>query len=94
MDYWYIHTKDELHEIFKKAFAPRSRHYSDFSRKYIQKIWSTTDMTNKQFTSFMNIIEVIFEFWEMEKLWLEKIDSFVIPDINEEELLYRESKII
>ena len=92
-DFWYIHTKDELHEIFKKAFAPRDRVYSHFSRKYVQLVWSTTNMTNKQFSEFMNCIWVIFEFGEMKKLWLEKIDSFVIPDINEEELLEREKYI-
>ena len=93
-DYWYIYTKDTLHNIFKKAFIPRERIYSDFSKKYIQKTWSTTKMKTKQFSTYLECIKVIFEFWEMEQLWLPKIDSFVIPDINEEQLLEWESKII
>jgi len=39
------------------------------------------------------MIKALFEFWEMEKLWLEKIESFVIPDIDNDELLYWESII-
>jgi hypothetical protein len=93
-DCWYIYTKDNLHEIFKKAFAPRKREYSDFSKKHIQKIWSTADMTDKQFSDYIKLIWVMFEFWEMEKLWLEQIPSFVVPEINEDELIYRENQIV
>jgi len=93
-DYWYIHTKDELHEIFKTAFIPKKRVYWDFSKKYVMRKWSTTELNTKQFTDYIKMIESIFEFWHMEKLWLEKIEKFVVPDISQDELLYRESKIV
>ena len=94
-DFWYIHTKDELHYIFKKAFLPRKREYSDFNKKkFIQKIWSTADLNTKQFSDYIEMIKSIFEFWYMEKLNLEIIDNFIIPDINEDELLYWESIIL
>ena len=92
-DYWYIHTKTEIHEIFKKALIPRKRVKSDFSKKFLYILWSTTELNTKQFSQFIEMIKALFEFWEMEKLWLEKIESFVIPDIDNDELLYWESII-
>lgn len=93
-EFWYIYTKDKLHKIFKTAFVPRKRIKSDFSRKYVMVKWSTAELNSKQFSDYLKMIESIFEFWEMEQLKLEKIDNFTIPDINEDELLYRESKIL
>lgn len=93
-EFWYIHTVDSLHEIFKKAFVPRKRVKSDFSKNYIYIMWSTADLNTRQFKDYMDMIKAIFEFGEMEKLWLEKIDSFIIPDINNDELLYWESMIV
>lgn len=92
---WIIHTKDFVHEKFKMAFLHRDRIYSDFSKKYILKYWSTTTLKIKQFTEFINHIKIICEFW---KLWeirgLEWLEPFIIPDINEEELLNWIDKIV
>ena len=94
-DFWYIHTTEQLHTIFKRAFIPKKREYSDFNkRKFVQKLWSTADLNTKQFSDYIKMIQSIFEFWHMDKLGLEKIDNFIIPDINEDELLYWESIII
>jgi len=92
--YWYIYTSNSLHKILKRNLLPRIREYSDFSKKYIQKEWSTKLLKTKQFSEYIQRIEVIFEFWEMDKLWLEKIDWFVIPSINEDELLEWIDKIV
>ena len=84
----YIHTKDYIHECFKKAFLPRNRVYSDFTKKYIMCSWSTTELTTKQFTEYIENIKVLCEFgklWEVR--WLEYIEWFVIEDIWEKELL-------
>lgn len=94
-DAWYIHTKDYIHEKFKKCFLKKERNYSDFSKRYILKSWSTTNLNIKQFTEFINNIKIICEFsklWEIK--WLEALGSFIIPDINEEELLNWIDKII
>lgn len=93
-EFWYIYTVDNLHEKFKKAFIPKKRIKSDFSKKCIYVMWSTWDLNSKQFSDFIERIKSIFEFGEMEQLWMEKIDRFVIPDLNEDELLYYESLII
>ena len=93
-EYWYIHTTNELHKIFKKTFTPRIKEKSDFSKKYVWKIWSTQVLKQKQFSDYIQAIEVIMEFWEMEKLGLEKITGFVIPNIDEEELLEWVDKIV
>lgn len=92
--YWYIYTTNHLHKIFKKTLLPRIREYSDYSKKYVLKEWSTRSLKTKQFSEYIQRIEVIMEFWEMDKLWLEKIDWFVIPDINEDQLLEWIDKII
>ena len=55
---------------------------------------STWELDSKQFSDYIERIKAIFEFGEMEKLWMEKIDSFFIPDLREDELLYREKQII
>ena len=92
---WYIHTKEYIHKCFKKSFLYRERIYSDFSKKYIFKYWSTTNLTTKQFTDFINNIKIICEFgklWEIK--WLEQLEPFIIPDIDEEELLNWIDKII
>lgn len=93
-EFWYIHLKDELHKTFKKYLLPRKRIKSDFSKSYVYVSWTTTDLNTKQYSEYIEMIKAMFEFWEMEKLWLEKIDSFVIPDITEDELIYWESIII
>lgn len=93
-DFWYIYTTENLHDIFKKVFIPKKRIKSDFSRKFVYLSGSTSDLNTKQFSDYIERIKAIFEFWEMEKLWLEKIDSFVIPDIDNDDLLYRESLIV
>ena len=94
-DFWYIYTKDELHDIFWKAFLPKIRVKSDFSKNYVMQVESTTNLTTKQFSDYIERIKAIFEFWYMEKLKMEKIDPFVIPEIkNEDELLYRQNLII
>ena len=94
-DAWIIYTKDYIHKRFKKAFLPKERIKSDFSKKYILKSWSTTNLTIKQFTDFINNIKIICEFWELGKIkWLDYIEGFVIPDINEDELLEWIDKIV
>jgi len=90
-----IHTKDFIHESFKKAFLPRERVYSHFSKKYILQSWSTTTLNKKQFTDFIENIKLICEFgklWEIKGL--EELEAFVIPNISEEELLERIDKIV
>lgn len=94
LDFWYIHTTEELHTIFKKAFIPKVKIKSDFSKKFIYQIGSTTQLNTKQFKEFIDQIKIIFEFWEMEKLGLEKIDNLIISDIREDDLIYWESLII
>lgn len=92
---WHIHTKDYIHDLFKKCFLKKEREYSDFSKRYILKSWSTTNLNKKQFTEFINNIKIICEFgklWEIK--WLESLEPFIIPDINEEELLTWIDKII
>ena len=93
-EFWYIYTVDNLHTIFKKAFIPKKRIKSDFSKKCIYIMRSTWELDSKQFSDYIERIKAIFEFGEMEKLWMEKIDSFFIPDLREDELLYREKQII
>ena len=91
----YIHTKDYIHECFKKAFLPRNRVYSDFTKKYIMCSWSTTELTTKQFTEYIENIKILCEFgklWEVR--WLEYIEWFVIEDIWEKELLEWIDKIV
>lgn len=92
---WIIHTKDHIHDLFKKAFLHRDRIYSDFTKKYIFKYGSTTTLTKSQFAEFIKNIKIICEFW---KLWeikgLEPIEPFVIPDIDEDELLNWIDKIV
>lgn len=92
---WIIHTKDFIHECFKKAFLPRERVYSDFSKKYILQSWSTTTLNKKQFTDFINNIKIICEFGKLGEIkGLEDLEAFVIPDISEEELLMWIDKIV
>lgn len=93
-EFWYIYTIKKLHETFKKAFVPRKRIKSDFSNKYIYVMWSTTDLNTKQFKDYIDMIKAIFEFGKMELLEMEIIDNFVIPDITDDELLYRENIIV
>lgn len=93
-DFWYIYTTENLHDIFKKVFLPKKKIKSDFSKKFVYVSWSTGDLSSKQFSDYIDLIKAIFEFWEMEKLRLEKIDKFIIPDITEDDLLYRESQIV
>ncbi len=92
-EFWYIHTTENLHELFKKVFIPKKRIKSDFSKKYIYLSGSTQELNTKQFSDYIERIKAIFEFGEMEKLWLEKIDPFAIPDVTEDDLLYRENQI-
>lgn len=66
---------------------PRKRMQSDFSKKYVWISGTTTELNTKQFSDYIQAIEVIMEFWEMDKLGLEKIDGFVIPNIDDDELL-------
>lgn len=92
---WIIHTKDYIHEKFKRAFLPRIRVKSDFSKKYIWIAWSTTVLNTKQFTDFINNIKILCEFgklWEIP--WLENLEWFIIKDISEEELLNWIDKIV
>lgn len=91
----YIHTKDYIHECFKKAFLPRNRVYSDFTKKYIMCSWSTTELTTKQFTEYIENIKILCEFWKLwEVRWLEQIEWFAIEDIWEKELLEWIDKIV
>lgn len=92
---WTIYTKDFIHKLFKKSFLPKERIYSDYSKKYVLKSWSTTNLTIEQFTEFIGNIKVICEFWELWKIkWLDYLEWFVIPDISEDELLEWIDKII
>jgi len=93
-DCWYIYTTNYIHKKFKKAFTPRIKVKSDFSKKYIWQSWSTANLTTKQFSEYIQAIKVIMEFWEMDKLELEKISWFIIPDVDEKELLNWIDKII
>ena len=92
---WYSHTKDYIHDLFKRCFLPKDRIYSDFSKKYILKSWSTTNLWVKQFKEFIDHIKIICEFWNLWEIkWLEPLEPFVIPDINEEDLLEWIDKVI
>lgn len=92
---WYIYTKDHIHEIFKICFLPRHRIYSWFSKKYILLAWSTTNLNTKQFSDFIKNIKIICEFWKLWKMkWLEPLEPFIIPDIDENQLMDWIDKII
>ena len=84
------YTSEELHEFFKRIFLKKE---IVIGGKVYEISISTRKLKKDQFSEYIEMIKAIFEFWEMEKLWLEKIDSFIIPDINEDELIYWESII-
>jgi len=82
-DFWYIYTSYYLHdEIFKKYLIKKKRIKSDYSKKCIYVRWSTTDLNTKEFSKYFDMIRALFEHWAMEKIWMEQIDSFVIPDAS------------
>ena len=85
-------TKTYLHETMK-LLIPRKRVKSDFTKWYVFKKWSTTDLNTKQFKEYIDKIKALCEFWELHQLKLPYIKPFVIPEINEEDLLYWESLI-
>lgn len=79
-NYGYIHIQDELHNIFKKYLLPRLRIKSDFSKKAIYQIWSTTALSNKEFCRYLDTIKLLCEFWELDKVGLEQIGGFILPE--------------
>lgn len=86
---WFIYTTEFLHEKFKKAFLPRKRIYSDFSKKYILCLSSTTELNTKQFKNYIENIKIVCEFWKLWQIkWLKKIDWFFINE-NDEKFLAR-----
>ena len=80
-NYGYIHTAQFIHNLFKICFLRKIRIKSDFSKKYIYKIASTTNLNNKEFVKYLEKIQLIVEFW---KLWeiqgLETIWLFILPE--------------
>lgn len=93
---WYIHSKDYVHECFKKAFLEKVKVYSDWEQdKYILKAWSTTNLNTKQFSEFIWKIKIFCEHWVLWEIkWLENLEPFIIPDISEDELLEWIDKIL
>jgi hypothetical protein len=62
-NYGYIHTAQFIHNLFKICFLRKIRIKSDFSKKYIYKIASTTNLNNKEFVKYLEKIQLIVEFW-------------------------------
>jgi len=92
---WEIYTKDYIHDKLKKALLWKERVYSDFSKKYILKSKSTTNLNTKQFKEYIDRIKILCEFWKLDQIpWLSKLEPFVIPDITEEELLEWIDKVV
>ena len=92
---WILHTKDFIHNKFKKTFIKRDRIYSDYSKKYILKTGTTTNLNTKQFTEFIDKIKIFCEHWVLWEIkGLENLEPFIIPDINEDELLDWIDKIV
>jgi hypothetical protein len=80
-NYWYIHTSWELHELFKKWLLPRVRVYWENKKSYVYQRQTTTNLSNKQFSKYLNDIKLLTEFWQLHKIpWLEEIAGFIIPE--------------
>ena len=63
---WEIKTPEELHEYYKNRFL-RYREYSEFNkRKYVVKIWSTSDLLEPDFARYLNILNKV---WQEELQW-------------------------
>ncbi|PZM86411.1 hypothetical protein DLH72_01015 [Candidatus Gracilibacteria bacterium] len=85
----FIYTTDFLHEKFKKAFLPRKRIYSDFSKKYVLCLSSTTELNTKQFKNYIENIKIICEFGKLGQIkGLEDIEGFVIDEKDEKFLAW------
>jgi len=93
---WEIYSKDYIHSKLKRALLPRKQIRSEFNkRKFVWVSWTTTELTTKQFTEYIDRIKILCEFWKLDQIpWLSKLEPFVIPDITEEELLEWIDKII
>ena len=82
-NYWYIHTINELHELFKKWLLPRIRVYSENKKNYVYQRQTTANLNNKAFSEYLNNIKLIVEHWELHKFpKLEQIDWFTLPEPN------------
>ena len=80
-NYGYIHTPQFIHNKFKRCFLQKEKIKSDFSKKYVYKIWSTANLNNKKFVKYLEKIQVIVEFWKLWEIdWLEEISWFVLPE--------------
>lgn len=86
---WFFYTTDFLHEKFKKAFLPKKRIYSDFSKKYVFCLTSTTELNTKQFKNYIENIKIICEFGDLWQIkWLGKIEWFLIDEKEEKFLAW------
>jgi len=93
---WILHTSKYIHWKLRDALIPRKQIRSDFNkRKYVWKNWSTTTLTTKPFSEYIEMIKALCEFQKLGEIpGLENIEWFVIKDIWEEELLDWIDKII
>ena len=84
-NYWYIHTIEELHKLFKKWLLPRIRVYWENKKSYVYQRKTTKNLSNKDFVKYLNNIKLITEHGELHIFpWLEEIDWFIIPDSNKD----------
>lgn len=81
---WEVKTVESLHEELKKTFL-KVRVKSDFSKKWIWKVWTTTKLNTKQFKKYMEKINNYY----MENFWFS-----VDLDISQNDLLYWESLFV
>jgi len=81
-----IYTLEQLHEAFKVSLL-KKRIYNKVwnKRKWISDIWSTAELTTKQFKDYME---------KINKMYMDA-EGWQVPECpNEDELLYRESLIV
>ena len=80
-NYWYIHTIEELHKLFKKWLLPRVRIYWENKKNYVYQRQTTANLSNKRFSKYLSDIKLIAEHWKLHTFpWLEEIEWFIIPD--------------
>ena len=82
---WEIKTTDELHNEYKEKFL-RIKVFSDFDDSYIEKVGSTSEMNDKDFSSYIKKIDDYLK----ENFW------FSVPPTptSQEELEYWEKLFV
>lgn len=81
---WEVKTLKWMHEEFKKKYL-KVRVKSDFSKKYIRKVGSTTDLKTKQFKQYME---------KINNSYMEIHGWSVDLDITQSDLEYREKQFV